>query len=107
MKSLNKTIVSVVVASLLVGCGTEERKAFYDDGKVHYVAHYDKKNMLQDEYKKYAPSGELIIDAVYKDNAIVNGFQKEPLVDKPKEVYYHMGNQYFKLDGFNIDYKKI
>lgn len=75
MKLLKYTIVSVTIALLLTGCGNEERKTFYENGKIKQVAFYDGNNKLQETFKVYSQNGDLLSDLVYKDGQIISGYQ--------------------------------
>jgi hypothetical protein len=77
MKNLKKAVIglSLGLSILLTGCGNEERKTFYDNGKIKQIGFYDSKDQLQDTFKVYDNDGKLITDLVYKDGKIISGYQ--------------------------------
>ena len=57
----NKYIkIAMLAASfVLIGCGGETKKSFYDDGTIEYIAEYNSESQLDGEYKSYYSNGQI------------------------------------------------
>ena len=100
MDQSRKMILNLTAAAVLAitftGCGNEERKTFYEDGKIKAIIHVDSEKKLQDSFKRFSKSGELVQDLIYEDGNVVSGFVIKDLkvrynnhsfIKKVKEIY--------------------
>ena len=76
LKFLLKLVIGITLIIGLAGC-TEERKTFYDSGKLKTVGIYDGDDLRQENFKSYLEDGTLIADLEYKDGKIVSGFENK------------------------------